>query len=177
MKNIVKRLKRLVKFTFGNPSERAQVVKERNEVVIGDGCEIYKNVGFGSEPYLIKIGNKVRITEGVRFITHDGGMWVLRNNGTLKDADKFGRIVIGNNVHVGLNAVIMPGVTIGDNVIIGVGSIVTKDIPSNSVAVGVPAKVIRTIDGYYEKHKNDVDFTKEMSTVEKRAYLYKKYNL
>lgn len=52
-------------------------------------------------------------------------------------------VVIGNNVWIGSNAVVLPGVTIGDNTIIGAGSIVTKDIPSNVIAVGNPCKVIK----------------------------------
>ena len=78
-------------------------------------------------------------------------MWVLRNMKKLENADYFGKIKIGNNVHIGMNVIVMPGVTIGDNVVIGCGAIVTKNIPSNSVAVGVPAKVIESIDEYYEK--------------------------
>jgi len=54
-------------------------------------------------------------------------------------------VTIGNNVWIGGNVTILPGVTIGDNVTIGAGSVVVKDIPSNSVAVGNPAKVIRKI--------------------------------
>lgn len=50
-------------------------------IVIGIGCEIYKDVTWGSEPYLISIGNHVRITSGVRFVTHDGGVWTLRERG------------------------------------------------------------------------------------------------
>ncbi len=144
---------------------------------IGNDYEIHENVNFGSEPYLITIGDNVRITSGVEFTTHDGGIWVLRNMHLLDDADIFGKITIGNNVHIGKNSIIMPGVDIGDNCIIGCGSIVTKNIPSNSVAAGVPAKVIKTIEQYYEKHKSDCDFTKHMSYREKKEYLYKKYNL
>ena len=55
-------------------------------------------------------------------------------------------VTIGNDVWIGCGAIINPGVSIGDNVIIGSGSIVTKDIPSNSLAVGNPARVIRTLD-------------------------------
>jgi acetyltransferase-like isoleucine patch superfamily enzyme len=62
-------------------------------------------------------------------------------------------ISIGNDVHIGLRTMIMPGVRIGNRVIIGAGSIVTKDIPDNSVAVGVPARVIRTVDQYLEDMK------------------------
>ena len=54
-------------------------------------------------------------------------------------------IVVGDNVWIGAGVQVMPGVTIGSNVVIGSGSIVTKDIPSNSVAVGNPCKVIRQI--------------------------------
>lgn len=54
---------------------------------------------------------------------------------------------------MGENVTILKGVTIGDNVIIGIGSIVNKDIPSNSIAVGVPAKVIGSYDDYYAKRK------------------------
>lgn len=67
-------------------------------------------------------------------------------------------ITIGNDVWIGGNAVINPGVTIGSNVVIGAGSVITKDIPNNSVAVGVPCKVLRTITEedkkYYFKKLN-----------------------
>lgn len=71
----------------------------------------------------------------------------------------------------------MPGVTIGCNTVIGVGSIVTKDIPPNSVAVGVPCRVIKSIDEYYEKYKDKVDFVKSLSSSEKEQYLIKKFGL
>lgn len=141
---------------------------------IGVGCEIYPDVEFGSEPYLISIGNFVRITNGVRFITHDGGAWVLRNLG-MKNIDIFSPIKIGNNVHIGWNAIIMPGVKIGNNCIIGAGAIVTKNIPDNSVAVGIPAKVIETIDDYKSKVEGKCEYTKNMSWKEKKRYLEEKY--
>lgn len=144
---------------------------------VGEGCEIFPNVNFGSEPYLIKIGNNVRITNGVTFMNHDGGVWTLRRMGLLENADIFGKIEVGDNTHIGMNAFICPGVKIGKNCIIGVGSVVTKDIPDNSVAAGVPARVIKSIDDYYEKHKETCDFTKHMGYDEKREYLYNKYNL
>jgi len=57
---------------------------------------------------------------------------------------EFGKpIKVGNNVWFGGNVVVLPGVTIGDNVVIGAGSVVTKDIPANSVAVGNPCKVVQ----------------------------------
>lgn len=58
---------------------------------------------------------------------------------------KGGKPIIGNNVHLGANVTIIGAVNIGDNVEIGAGSVVVKDIPPNSIAVGNPAKVVRTI--------------------------------
>lgn len=137
-------------------------------VTIGRGCDICKKVSFGSEPYLITIGDNVRLTDGVKFITHDGGIWVLRNTEQLTEADIFGTIEIGNNVHIGMNTIIMPDVSIGNNVIIGCGAVVTKDIPDNSVAVGVPARVIESIDEYYLKNKDKCDMTKKFSFENKK---------
>ena len=70
-------------------------------------------------------------------------------------------VTIGDNVWIGGNAVIMPGVTIGDNVVIGAGSVVTKDIPANVIAAGNPCRVIREItdddrEYYYKDRKFDV---------------------
>lgn len=124
-------------------------------VIIGENCDIHKSADFGSEPYLISIGDNVRITQNVKFITHDGGLWVLRNMGIVKKEDvKYGKIVVGNNCNISWNVIIMPGVTIGNNVVIGAGAIVTKDIPDNMVYAGIPAKKIETIEEYGNKVKN-----------------------
>lgn len=131
---------------------------------------------FGSEPYLIELGNNVRITNGVRFVTHDGGLWVLRNLGRIDvSIGKFGKIKVGSNTHIGWNAIIMPGVTIGKNCIIGCGAVVTKDIPDNSVAAGVPAKVIESIEDYYTKVMASHDTIDSSNYNIKRDYLIKKY--
>lgn len=142
---------------------------------IGENCEI-RNSQFGSEPYLITIGNNVRIGSGVSLITHDGGVWVLRNmKEEYKNADLIKPIHIGSNVHIGTNAIIMGGVTIGSNCIIGCGAVVTKSIPDNSIAAGVPARVIETIEEYEDKNKARLIQTKGMNTLEKREYLISKY--
>lgn len=70
-------------------------------------------------------------------------------------------ITIGDNVWIGGNVVILPGVKIGDNVVIGAGSVVTKDIPDNVIAMGNPCKIVREITEedrtyYYKKNKFDV---------------------
>lgn len=71
-------------------------------------------------------------------------------------------ITIGDNVWIGGNTCIMPGVTIGNNVVIGAGSVVTKDLPDNVIAVGNPCRIVREIteadrDYYYKDKKFDVD--------------------
>ena len=172
---IINKVKQMLFFFFNIELYTPITRFKRRGGVIGKNCEIFPNVEFGSEPYLITIGNNVRITNGVRFVTHDGGMCVLRNREMLKNADLFGRIKIGNNVFIGWNTIILPNVKIGNNCIIGCGSVVTRDIPSNSVAAGCPARVIESIDEYYKKNKNKCDFTKDKSWKEKRDYLERKY--
>lgn len=145
--------------------------------IIGKDCEISEDVFFGSEPYLIRIGNKVRITRNVEFITHDGGLWVLRNlYSDMKNADYFGKIVIEDNVNIGWNVIIMPGVTIGKNSIVGAGAVVTKSIPENSVVAGIPARIIETTEQYYQKKKDKTLSTNNLSRDEKREYLKKIYD-
>lgn len=126
---------------------------------------------------MVQLGDDVKISLDVQFVTHDGGMHVFRNLDLSPKADKFGRIIVGNNVFIGMRTIIMPNVKIGDNVVIGAGSVVTRDIPSNSVACGVPAKVISTIEEYYEKNKGVIDETYGLSANKKREYLKKKYKI
>ena len=145
-------------------------------VTIGENCEIYKSANFGSEPYLITVGNNVRISDEVRFFNHDGGCWVLRNDNEhfgdkFKDADYLDKIVIGNNVHIGVRASVLPGVKIGNNVIIGAGSIVTHDVPDNSIVAGIPAKIIESTNEYAKKMQKKCVYTKNMSQDEKKKFI------
>lgn len=143
-------------------------------MVIGEGCDIAKTAIFGNEPWLVKIGDNVRITRNVQFVTHDGGIWTLRKMGIVdKEAVSYGNITIGNNCNISWNVVIMPGVKIGENCVIGTGAIVTKDIPDNSVAVGIPARVVETISEYATKKASDCVPTMHMSEEDKKAYLQK----
>jgi len=140
-------------------------------VKVGQNCRLIK-ADFSSEPYLITLGDHVSVT-GVRFETHDGGVWVIRDECPKLDIVK--PITVGNNVFIGYGAVIMPGVTIGDDVVVGAYSVVTKDIPCGSVAVGVPAKVIKTINDYKVKSIRVGDDTKMMTPSEKKDFYLKKY--
>jgi len=114
-------------------------------VNIGNDCWIATRK-FGSEPFLITIGNHVQITEDVSFYTH-GGDWVLRKE--IPNFDSFGKIIIKDNVYIGSGACILPGVTVESNVIIAARSVVTKSIPEGVIVGGNPAEII----GYTEDHK------------------------
>lgn len=120
-------------------------------VKLGDNCRIYGNGPnmWGTEPFLIEIGNNVFITDKCQFVNHDGGTLIFRNK--IPDLEITDRITIGNNVYIGLDTLILPGVKIGDNVIIGAKSLVTKDIPNNSVVGGVPARFIKSTNDYLQK--------------------------
>lgn len=142
---------------------------------IGNGTRLNCSVAaFGTEPYLVTIGDDCLISSGVSFITHDGGVKVLSDLDYFQGErmDIIAPVRVGNNVYIGSGAYIMPGVTIGNNVVIGAGAIVTHDIPDNSVAVGVPCQVIRTIDEYYENavKRGRLHPTAQMSSDEKKAY-------
>lgn len=117
----------------------------------GGNVHIYGNVAWGSEPWIITIGDNVHITDGVKFITHDGGTLLYRDK--IPDLEITKPIVIGDRVYIGNNVIILPGVIIGNNVVIGAGAVVTKSIPDNSVAVGVPARVVKSADAYLDKLK------------------------
>ena len=94
-------------------------------VTIGRNCRIY-STNFSTEPYLISIGDHVTITDNVQFITHDGAVWVFRQEHP--SLDLFGNIKIGDNVFIGLNSIILPGTEIGDNVIVAAGSVLKVTI-------------------------------------------------
>ena len=142
-------------------------------VRVGNGCVIKRDVYFGTEPYLIHLGNRVHLTGNVRFITHDGGVWVFREEHP--DWDIVAPITVEDNVYIGVRAIVMPGVTIGRNSVIGAGSIVTRDIPPNSVAVGIPARVIKGTDEYKKTASEKIILTKLMGPKEKKDYLLRHF--
>lgn len=103
---------------------------------------------------LISIGSNVWMASGVEFIPHDVTHYMLNGmNDGHKYQEKIGCIDIGNNVFIGAGAKILYDVKVGDNVIIAAGALVNKDIPSNTVWGGVPAKVISSLDDYLEKRR------------------------
>ena len=174
--NLLKRLLQLYrKYKHNSSYESKRAYLRSQGATIGDGTRLICPVeAFGSEPYLISVGENCLFSDGVCFFTHDGGVKVLSDLDYFQGQrmDMIAPIQVGNNVYIGTGAYILPGVTIGDNVVIGAGSIVTKDIGSNVVAAGVPARVIRTIDEYYAKAmaRGVLYPTAKMTPEEKKAY-------
>lgn len=142
-----------LRLIFTGSSSRYLIYKKYLGVNFSGKARLYNFVHFGSEPYLISIGDNAIIAMGVTFITHDGSAGLFRKE--YPGLNCYKEINVGNNVFIGINSIILPGVTIGNNVIIGAGSIVNKDIPDNVVVAGVPAKIIKSIDEYKENLLKD----------------------
>ena len=106
-----------------------------------------------ADPKLIKFHNNCIVTSNVTFVTHD--IFHLGLNHLHKDSFAYQRgcIEIMDNVFIGCNTTILANVKIGPNVVIAAGSVITKDIPPNTVVAGVPAKKIGTFTTYLEKRK------------------------
>ena len=137
-------VKKILKKCFNVGPETVEDYRKR-------GVKIGKNPGLHNcqldygHGYLIEIGDNAKFAH-VTILTHDAST----KNGT--GYSKIGRVKIGNDVFIGHASIILPGTIIGDNVVIGAGSVVKGTIPSNSVAVGNPAKVVCTYDEYVKKN-------------------------
>ena len=132
--------------------KRADFLRKKNYFAAqGDHCYL-QPWNFGTEPYMISLGNNVHVASGVTFINHDITALMFRymDNDPLIQERK-GKIVIGDNVFIGSNSIVLYDVTIGNNVIIGAGSIVTKDIPDGCVAAGIPCRIIGKFEDYKKK--------------------------
>jgi acetyltransferase-like isoleucine patch superfamily enzyme len=143
---------------------------------LGKNVQIIGGANFGSEPYLITIGDDTTVSFDCAFVTHDAATRVIRNlPNENKETVIYAPITIGKNCFIGCRSVILPGVTIGDNSIIGAGSIVNRDIPSNTVAVGSPCRPICTLGEYIEKHKDDFMYIVSKPFEEKKKILLDKF--
>lgn len=127
--------------------------KLRPAIVRSMGAKVGKDVFIGdhvvidlSHADLIEIDDYVHITGGCRLLCHQRDLkdYCVGDNAALCGY-RLGKIHIGKGCMIGMETMIMPGVTIGEGAIVGAGSLVTKDIPAWTVATGRPAKVIKQI--------------------------------
>lgn len=150
--SVIKKIYRLYSMRSAKSYE---MYLRRKGVRIGHNLKLFNHRSIRidtSSPCLLEIGDNVSITADVSILTHDyvSSVFVHKFNDYVPSRSK---VTIGNNVYIGQKVIILRGVTIGDNCIIGAGAIVSKDIPANSVAVGVPAKVVCSIEDYYQRCK------------------------
>jgi acetyltransferase-like isoleucine patch superfamily enzyme len=111
---------------------------------------------FGTEPWLIELGNRVTLTSGVILVTHDGASRLFRQIHPDMNplyGNRFGTIRIHDNCFIGVNTIVLPQVAIGPNAIIGAGSVVNRDVPPNMVVAGNPVRDICTLDEYIERYR------------------------
>lgn len=137
-------------FRIGGNSLRI-IIARKWGVKIGRNCVINPPTTF-TKPYLVKIGNDCVITSGVTFLTSDGAIRILRKKNDF-DGTVYAPIIIKDNCFIGINSIILPNITIGPNSVIGAGSVVTKDVPPNSIYAGNPAKFVSSYSKYLEKSK------------------------
>lgn len=155
LKNLILKI---VRKQYYNSETYVKYLKSRG-LKLGDNVVFYdpskKPIDEQRIPF-IKIGNSCRITEGVKILGHDYSYATLRPiyHEMLLKTDE---VIIGNNVFIGINSIILMGTKIGDNSIIGAGSVVSGKFPSNVVIAGNPAKVICSIDEYYNKLKKNFE--------------------
>jgi len=154
------------------------------EICKARGMKVGKDVifieapAFGSEPYLIEIGDRTKITAGCTFINHDGAMYVIRSMEKYADVRNFGRIKIGSNSFVGNNCIFLPGSQMGNNCILGAGSVLNSTMPDNSVFAGTPAKYICTIEEYGDKAlQNNILYPRELEKDRSQLDNYIRENL
>lgn len=159
-------LKKLINKLKGiTPEEANMKYWIENGLKIGKNVEILSGVEIDSlYCWLISIGDNVVLTPNVKILAHDAS--TMRALGYAK----IGRVEIGNNVFIGTESVILCNTKIGNNVIIGANSTVTKDIPSNSVYAGNPAKFICTYEEYISEQKEKI---KKCTKFEKPWYEWK----
>ena len=124
-----------------------RVVSKRG-LVVGKNFTIMGGVIIDpSHCWHIKIGDNVTLAPRVHVLAHDASTKVFL------DYIRVANTKIGNNVFVGAGTIVLPGVTIGNNVVVGAGSVVANDIPDGSVAVGNPARVVKSLEAFLDENR------------------------
>jgi len=134
----------IIPFTF--PAHITTILHRLRGVNIGKGSKISRTAYIDdSKPYLVTIGKDVWITAGVMILCHQRDLSKYKINQPVMDCPLISApVFIQDGAHIGIGTIIMPGVTIGKGSVVGAGSVVTKSIPDFCVAIGSPAKVIKT---------------------------------
>lgn len=133
MGRISNKLRKLYFMVLKDGFARADYLKKRDILAgIGDNVYFYSRI-FPSDPKLLKIHNNVTVATNVRFLGHD--RIDIMMTGMLKEqySKMYDCIEILDNVFIGSDCVILPGVRIGENSIIGAGAVVTKDLPGGFI--------------------------------------------
>jgi acetyltransferase-like isoleucine patch superfamily enzyme len=134
----------IIPFTF--PAQLTVFLHRLRGVKIGKGSKINRTVQIDdANPEMVEIGKKVWVTSGVLILCHQRDLNYYKKRKAVMDCPlKYGKVKIMDGAHIGIGAILMPGVTIGEGAVIGAGSVVTKDVPPYTVSAGVPAKVIKS---------------------------------
>ena len=161
MRSLLNKLARFLAFRYGlfpgiyrklcnpGPDEYAEYLRRHGSFyAMGEKCSILTSTVF-TDPAYVRLGNNVQF----------GSCCVLGHNGVVKmlnraygvKLDSVGKSDFRDNVFIGYGCIILPGITIGPNAIVGAGSVVTRDVPPNSVVVGAPARQIATVDEFIKK--------------------------
>ncbi len=135
---------------LGNGYKRADYAKKKDLYgYIGQRCRIPMSLPL--YPKLVRLHNNVIMHRSVKLVTHDdinGFLMKSSDEYSFKNQETLCPIEIYDNVYIGMNTIILGNVRIGPNVIINAGSVITNDIPPNSIVGGVPAKVLGPLDKY-----------------------------
>ena len=145
--NLFRKLRRSIHLNRYNDFTIAEYFRKQG-ALIGENNRIEVR-DLGAEPYLVKIGNHCTIGPNVAFLCHDGATWLFTEEHP--SLQKFGSIEIMDNCFIGISATILGNVRIGPNAIVGACSVITRDVPPNTIVAGNPARVVSTIEQYKEK--------------------------
>lgn len=177
MKRIFKALYGYFLYLFVHKGDKVSFLRSRG-MAIGESCEIMSTIpSFGSEPYLISIGDRCTISGNAMLITHDGSSRLYRGEieGNRKFGNLFNKIVVEDDCFIGAGAILLPGVRVAAHSIVAAGAVVCKDVPSRSVVAGNPAKVISSLDETIQKHPLKMIVHDSVNREELRANLTKHF--